>query len=150
MIQYTKMCNHHYTSVQERARKVLIDYHNKGSRSHLYTRVPQTFTGFSLCLYYCEEVAVKMMMSLLNRNIIDYKRCDLIVSIVVSVYRVIQNSSKQWPSINSWWILGNNASELIHRVETWNIESWQYFQYLYKYRPIIFRNPNKLRGKLLN
>jgi hypothetical protein len=43
MIQYTKMCHHHYSSAQVRARKLLIDYHNKGCLSLSYTRVQQTF-----------------------------------------------------------------------------------------------------------
>jgi hypothetical protein len=49
MIQYTKMCCHHYSSVQERVRKPLIDYHDKVSLSRTYTQQHyKHLTDFSL------------------------------------------------------------------------------------------------------
>lgn len=90
MIQYTKMWCHHYSSVQERVRELLIDYHNKVALPLTLTHNSITNTLLTSLFNLLQRSCCKMMMSLLNRHIIDYERPTLIASIAVSIYRVIQ------------------------------------------------------------
>ena len=89
MIQYTKMCCHHYSSVQERVRKPLIDYHNKVSLSRALTHNSITNILLTSLFNLLQRSCCEMMMSPLNSHVIDYNRPALITGIVVSIYRVI-------------------------------------------------------------
>jgi len=90
MIHYTKMCCHHYSSVQERVRKLLIDYHNKVSLSLALTHNSITNILLTSLFNLLQRSCCEMMMSPLNRHVIDYDRPTLIAGIFLSIYRVFQ------------------------------------------------------------
>lgn len=62
------------------------------------------------------------MMSPLNRNIIDYERPTLIVSIAVSIYRVIQIFMQPATEhqLNYWWA-----------IVYYFLTEWRFFNYTF-------------------